>query len=604
MRNQVDWGNQLTESLWWVTWVFTVAALCCAATFWLLTRYTRWGRQFYRLSWSYFRPGQTLLSWRPVLTFALMLWISVLEVRVSVLVTYSTNGMFTALQHLDSREFIRYVEIFLVIAIVDIFRVMSFYFVTKIFVLHWRAALTERVLDDWIDGHAYYRGQLTKKPVDNPDQRIQEDVRTFVDESQKLAIGSAHAVLSIVSFSIILWQISGPLTVWGVEIPRATILLAYLYVLITTAIAVKIGRPFVRLNFLKERFEASFRYGLVRMRDNGENIAFYRGVQVERAGLIGRFASVIHNAWALIYRGAKFEGFNFVVTKIANIFPILILAPRYFSGSVTLGDVQQASSALTNVHNSLSFFRITYQEFAAYRATLERLTGLLEVNAEARALPSVLTKDQPRGLTVRGLAVRRPDGQVLVDELSFDLDPGAALLVKGTSGSGKTSLLRSVAGLWPYAAGVVHRPAADRSLFLSQAPYLPFGTLRHSLAYPRSADVVPTEQAQEVLHEVFLAHLVDSLDVDDAWWRILSPGEQQRLGFARILINRPDMAFLDESSSSVDEGLEFALYQLIRTRLPECTLVSIGHRSTLDQLHSHHLTLLPGGRWNLTVPSY
>ncbi|HTF46959.1 MAG TPA: ATP-binding cassette domain-containing protein, partial [Pseudonocardia sp.] len=221
---------------------------------------------------------------------------------------------------------------------------------------------------------------------------------------------------------------------------------------------------------------------------------------------------------------------------------------------------------------------------------------------EARALPTVPTEDQTSGLKVRNLTVTRPDGQVLVNDLSMDLESGAALVVKGSSGTGKTTVLRSLAGYWPYATGTVARPTGRGVLFLSQQPYLPFGTLRHALTYPEPPEFVTTERAQEVLRQVFLAHLVDSVDEEDTWWRILSPGEQQRIGFARILINRPSVAFLDESTSSIDEGLEFALYTLIREQLPDCTLFSVGHRSTLNQLHSHHLELLPDGQWNLEVP--
>jgi putative ATP-binding cassette transporter len=597
-----DWSNQVADSIWWVIWVTAVTLVGFAAVAWLLMRYTSWGRQFYRLSWFYFRPGRTWLSWRPILTFALMLFMSVASVRIIVLSTYASNGFYTALQEQDPAAFLRNVGIFSITAVINIVQVMLSYYVTSFFILRWRTGLNDHILGDWINGHAYYRGQFTDEPVDNPDQRIQEDITSFANDSQDLAVGAVSSIVSLVSFSIILWNLSAPLAILGFEIPRALMFITYLYVIIATIIAFKIGHPLVRLNFLNERFTASYRYGLVRMRDNAENIALYRGEQVERRSLLSRFLLIMGNYRDLIYRGVKFQGFNFTITQASVVFPLLVLAPRYFSGAIRLGDLTQAATAFGNVHDSLSFFRNQYDNFAGYRATLDRLTGLLDVNDEARALPTVPTEDQTSGLKVRNLTVTRPDGQVLVNDLSMDLESGAALVVKGGSGTGKTTVLRSLAGYWPYATGTVARPTGRGVLFLSQQPYLPFGTLRHALTYPEPPEFVTTERAQEVLRQVFLAHLVDSVDEEDTWWRILSPGEQQRIGFARILINRPSVAFLDESTSSIDEGLEFALYTLIREQLPDCTLFSVGHRSTLNQLHSHHLELLPDGQWNLEVP--
>src|SRR3954451_19119910 len=352
---------------------------------------------------------------------------------------------------------------------------------------------------------------------------------------------------------------------------------------------------------MRERLNAAYRYALVRLRDNSESVAFHRGERVEGAILRTRFGAVIDNAWALVYRNLRFLGFNFVVTQASTIVPYVIQAPRFFAGAITLGDVQQTGVAFGQVHDSLSFFRNAYDDFAVYRAVLIRLTGLLDADAEARALPSVRLEEGGDGVQVRDLTVRLPDGHVLVDDLDLSLASGASLFVTGPSGSGKTTLLRSMADLWPWAQGTVRRPVGDGALFLSQQPYLPLGSLRTALAYPEPATDVDDGQAAAVLRQVQLPQLVDRLDDATDWSRRMSPGEQQRLGFARVLLTRPRVVFLDEATSALDEGLEHTLYTLLREELPETVIVSVGHRSTLNQFHDERLELLGEGRWQVAA---
>jgi putative ATP-binding cassette transporter len=328
-------------------------------------------------------------------------------------------------------------------------------------------------------------------------------------------------------------------------------------------------------------------------------VAFYRGGPVERATLDNRFAAVIGNSWDLLYRGIKFQGTNFVFTQASVVLPYLIQGPRVLTGALTLGDFNQTATAFGQVHDALSFFRNAYDEFASYRAVLNRLTGLLDADAESRAMPRVDLEEGP-GLEVHDLTVRRPDAQLLIDDMNLSLGSGDTLLIKGPSGSGKTTLLRSLADLWPYADGSVSRPLGSGSLFLSQQPYVPLGPLRTALAYPEPPEVIDDDRAREMLRKVQLAHLVDQLDDDVDWARRLSPGEQQRLGFARVLIGRPKVVFLDEATSAVDEGLEHMLYELLRTELPETIVVSVSHRSTLGDFHAGELELLGGGRWSAT----
>ncbi|MEN3265820.1 ABC transporter ATP-binding protein/permease [Pseudonocardia sp.] len=599
MGGGLDWSAEWSTSIMWIVGVFVATAVGCGVIAAVVTRCTVWGRQFRRLAYPYFSPrGEA--GWRPLLGVLLLLLVTIAGVRLTVLFSYQSNGMYTALQRLDAPDFARFVGIFGILAAIYVVQVLLGFYIQQALVIRWRVWLNDHVVRDWLGGRAYHRGRFTPSVVDNPDQRIQEDIASFPADSATLAVGAVGSLVSLVSFTIILWQLSGPVSVFGTEIPRAMTFAAYVYVIVASVIAFRVGRPLIRLNFLEERFNASFRYALVRLRDNSENVAFHRGEDVERSTLSSRFRAVIDNAWAIVFRSLKFQGFNLAVSQAAVVVPVLIQAPRYFAGQITLGDIQQTATAFGQVHDSLSFFRNAYDQFASYRAVLDRLTGLLDADAEARALPSVQLEDGD-GLEVHDLTVRLPDDRTLVDELDLSLTAGDALLVTGASGSGKTTLLRSMADLWPYAGGLVRRPLDDGALFLSQQPYVPLGTLRAALSYPQPADGVDDEQAVRVLRQVQLPHLADRLEDEVDWARRLSPGEQQRLGFARVLITRPRVVFLDEATSALDEGLEHTLYTLLRDELPDCVVVSVGHRSTLNHFHDERLELLGDGRWQVTA---
>jgi vitamin B12/bleomycin/antimicrobial peptide transport system ATP-binding/permease protein len=594
----IDWSTEWLTSLLWITGVTIAAAVGTLLIAWALVRWTVWGRQLKRLGEGYFSPRGPH-RWGPLLNALGILVMAVLLVRLQVLLSYVVNGLYTALQQYDVAAFLRFVGIFAVLSVFFLAEALLSFYLQQRLVIRWRVWLNDHVLHDWLDGRAYHRGRYTAAPVDNPDQRIQEDIQNLPQESVTLAVGAVSALVSLVSFTIILWELSGPLTLFGVEIPRAMTFSAYLYVIIASVIAFRIGRPLIRLNFLKERFNASFRYALVRLRDNSESIAFHRGEAVERAGLLDRFAPVIDNAWAIVFRSLKFQGFNLVISQFSQIIPLVIQAPRYFAQQLTLGDIQQTASAFSQVHDALSFFRMAYDDFATYRAVLIRLTGLLDVDAEARALPTI-TIEEGDGLKVRDLTVRLPDDRLLIEALDLRVTPGDGLLIAGPSGSGKTTLLRSLADLWPYAEGSVSGPLADGAFFLSQQPYVPLGPLRTALAYP--ATEIDDTQAQAVLRQVQLPQLADRLDDDIDWSHQLSPGEQQRLGFARILLARPRLVFLDEATSALDEGLEQTLYTLLRDELPEAVVVSVAHRSGLGRFHGSRLDLRGDGGWEAGEP--
>ena len=592
----MNWHQALQESLSWLAIASLVTLVCFTITALLAVRYTRWGAQFWQLAGPYFSLRR---SWRPLFAFALLLVLTLFAVRLNVLFSFWYNGFYSALQALDQTAFWYLLGVFAVLATIHVLRSLFAFYVTQAFNIRWRVWLTERLTADWMHGDAYYRGQFLAEPVDNPDQRIELDVNAFVTGSVSLALGAVSALVSLVAFTGILWGLSAPLAVAGIEVPRAMVFAVYVYVLIATWIAFRLGQPLIRLNFLNEKLTANFRYALMRLRENAENIAFYQGAQVERGTLLGRFFALIGNAWALVFRNLKFSGFNLGVSQVAVVFPFILQAPRFFSGAIKLGDVMQTAQAFGQVQDSLSFFRESYDTFAQYRATLDRLTGFLDANQQASELPRVVSVDQEHALGIQGLQVRRPDGHALIADLDLNLHSGQALLIKGPSGSGKTTLLRALAGLWPYAEGEVRRPLGTQALFLSQRPYLPLGDLRTAIAYPAQGAPGDDARMQQALRQVNLAHLAERLDEQRDWSRILSLGEQQRLAFSRVLFNRPQVVFLDESTSAMDEGLEHALYSLLRAELPATLLVSVGHRSTLAGFHSHRLEVDGQGGWSL-----
>jgi vitamin B12/bleomycin/antimicrobial peptide transport system ATP-binding/permease protein len=597
VNDSLNWPDEWVLSLVWTLKISLITIVAFVLTAAVVMHFTRWGRNFRTLTVSYFLPGRSPASWWPALTVIAMFVISIVGVRLQVLDSFFQNGLFTSFQDRSASEFYRFLRIFAVIAAVNIVEGILGYFVAQLLIIRWRVWLNDQLVTDWLQRKSYYRSNFLSDPVDNPDQRIQEDIDTFTTSSQTLLLGAVSAVISTCSFTVVLWGLSGPMTVFGVVIPRAMTFAIFIYVIAASVLVFKVSYPLIRLNFIREALTASFRYALVRLRDNSESVAFYSGEQVERRTLDNRFAAVIGNAWSLVYRNLAFQGVNFVVTQISVIIPFALQAPRFFSGAVTLGDMQQTAASMGQVHDALSFFRNSYDDFATYRATIDRLAGLKKVNAEARELPA-LTVHEDDHLGVEHLTVALPTGRTLIRDLGLTLEPGDTLLVTGASGSGKTTLLRSLAGLWPYADGRVSRPTGRHALFLSQRPYLPLGTLRECLHYPNPPGTVGTE----ILDQLQLSHLADQIDTPRDWARILSPGEQQRLGFARILTSRPRIAFLDEATSAVDEGIELMLYRTLRDQLPDCTVVSVGHHRTLEPLHRIHLDIHGTGDWTLTSP--
>src|SRR5882757_3175588 len=474
----LDWGAEIVDSLVWVAKAWVISALCTLVVLTLIARFTTWGRQFWRITGDYFKGRHSVSAW----VFVAVLLLSVMiDVRLSVLFSYQSNDQFSALQAAFEDEgaakdsaiesFWWSILILVALAAVDIVRTVLDLYLMQRFIIRWRVWLTHRLTGDWLDGDAYYRGRFVDDPIDNPDQRIQEDIDFFttgtgegtntpsVGTSQTLVFGTVFAFVNVVSFTPILWGLAGPLTVFGVTVPKALFWMALVYVFFTTVVAFWIGRPLIRLSFRNELTNAAFRYALVRLRDAGEAVGFYRGERAERGRLMTRFAAIITNYRAFVRRGVLFQGWNRSVHQIVSPLPTVVQIPRVFAGEIQLGDMTQSSSAFLSVHDSLSFFRAVYDSFAGYRAAIIRLDGLLTANDRARALPSFTALPSTDGsVELDDVEVRTPAGVRLVDPLDVRLDPGDSLVITGESGTGKTTLLRSLAQLWPFASGTVRSP--------------------------------------------------------------------------------------------------------------------------------------------------
>jgi vitamin B12/bleomycin/antimicrobial peptide transport system ATP-binding/permease protein len=624
----LDWGNELLASTVWIAKGWAIAALATLLILWLIGRFTVWGRQFWYVTGAYFTGRSSVRIW---LWLALLLLLVVGGVRLSVLLSFQGNDMMTSFQSVAAglangdngvkasgkHGFWFSIGIFSILATIYVARVMLDLFLMQRFMLRWRAWLTDRLTGDWLDGKAYYRARFIDDTIDNPDQRIQYDIDIFTagvgplpntpnnTTGATLLFGAVDAIASMISFTAILWHLSGPLTLFGITMPKAMFWIGIGYVLFATVIAFWIGKPIIWLAFDNEKFNAAFRYALVRLRDASEAVAFYRGEIAERTGLRHRFASVVANYRRYINRMMGFYGWNLSLSQIIVPLPYVLQFPRFFAGEIKLGDMSQTASAFGSIQEGLSFFRNAYDSFAGYRAAIVRLHGLCVANEQGRALPKVTTAACVDGtVQLEDVEVRTPDGRQLINPLDMRLEVGDTLVVTGQSGSGKTTLLRSLAELWPFTSGTLTRPCGpNETMFLSQMPYVPLGDLRAVVSYPCEEGTLTDAEILEVLDKVALPHLGGRLDEVLDWAKVLSPGEQQRIAFARIMLTKPKAVFLDESTSALDEGLEMMLYQLVRTELPDTILVSVSHRKTVEQHHTKELKLLGDGEWELSTVS-
>jgi vitamin B12/bleomycin/antimicrobial peptide transport system ATP-binding/permease protein len=556
----------------------------------------------WRIAVPYFRSEDRLAG---RLLLAAVIAIQLALVLIDVLLNQWNNRFYNALQEKNWNGFVSEIGFFCVLATFYIALSVYQLYLNQWLQIRWRHWMTGLYLSEWLRGANHYRMQLKGDAADNPDQRIAEDVKTFVDQTLSIGVGLLSAIVSLASFVVILWGLSAdsPLHIFGHEfmIPGYLVWGALIYAIFGTALTQWIGSPLVNLDFQQQRYEADFRFNLVRVRENSEQIALLQGEGAEQGRLLERFGRVVANWYAIMQRTKRVTAFTSSYSQAAVVFPYVLVAPAYFADKIQLGGMMQTASAFSSVQGALSFFVSAYRTLAEWRAVVARLEGFEAAIAGAAVLktaPSsigVVASASGREIDLKQLLVSLPNGKPLVSADGFSLRGHERTLVTGPSGAGKSTLFRAIAGVWPFGSGSIAIPANASLMMLPQRPYFPVGSLKAAIAYPSEAGAYSSDLVGEVLTSVGLPQFASKLEEEAHWNRMLSLGEQQRLGLARALLHAPQYLFLDEATASLDEASEAALYRLIEEKLPDTTVVSIGHRSTLEAFHQRNVVLTPDG---------
>lgn len=507
------------------------------------------------------------------------------------------NSFYSALQNYDAEKISSELIHFSWLAAIYIILAVYSYYLQQTLILHWRRWLTTRFIDIWLQNKTYYNLQMFGKDTDNPDQRISEDVRQFVEMTLGFAIGILKSLCTFISFVFILYQLSGPLSfsfmgkTWTIH--GYMLWASLLYSVLGTYVTHVVGRKLVKLNFIQQRYEADFRFSMIRLRESAESVAFYRGEAQEGRVFKNRFKLLLDNFWQLVNKQKQLVFLNSGYSQIAIIFPFVVAMNRYLAKEVSLGGLMQVASAFGRVQDSLSYFVDMYSSIAQWQAVVMRLTyfgrHMHEVSQQAEQF-HVERFATSEAVSVEQMQVNLPDDTVLLQDINFNLQPGRNVLIKGVSGSGKSTLLRALAGIWPFVTGKINLPKTEELMFIPQKPYIPLGSLREALLYPGNK-LLSDEELLYLLDLCQIGYLRDKLDLVADWSHVLSVGEQQRLAFVRAHIQEPKWLFLDEATSALDEDTEAAMYALLAERLRQTTLVSIGHRSTLNKYHELMLVI-------------
>ena len=559
-------------------------------------------RMIWRLSLPYFRSED---RWPGRLLLATVIALELGRVALEVVFNLWYNRFYTAMQDKNWDVFVYELEFFTFFAAIYVALQVYKLYLTQWLQIRWRRWLTAGYLQRWLDDATHYRMQITGEAADNPDQRMTDDVKLFVEQTLTLGVGMLGAIVTLCSFVVLLWNLSAtaPLHLFGSAwaIPGYLVWTALIYAIAGTALTHLIGRPLIGLYFNQQRYEADFRFNLVRVRENGEQIALIAGEDAERVRLLDRFGAVIANWYRIMTQTKRVTLFRGGYDQAAVIFPYVVASPAYFAGTMALGGLVQTASAFGQVQQSLSFLITNYRDIAEWRAVVDRLSGFeraIIMSQQLKTTPPVVAVEARPGaheIAVDGLDVRLPGGRSLITVDHAAFAPGDRVLISGPSGSGKSTLFRAIGGIWPFGAGHVVVPSDAAVMILPQRPYFPVGPLMAAVSYPSLPGRFSEDEVRAVLAAVGLGWLAPRLAEEAHWNATLSLGEQQRLALARALLARPRYLLLDEATASLDEASEAALYGLLAERFPDMALVSIGHRSTLAAFHRRRLVLVRDG---------
>lgn len=577
------WQTELYGTPLWLLQTLAGVAAALAIILFFAAK-TRFGREFkYILKLCLTRKSSVKIT----AAVAAMVVLLLTEIRLNVLSTFMSNGLYSSMQDMNIRAFWQFAAMNAGVVLLRTFNGVINDFLDQSLAIKWSEKLNQVLTARWLENKNYYRLQMQGHSPDNIDQRIQQDAQEFIASTIEFVRGMMNSVVSSLEFAFVLWGLAGVLTLFGLEIPRGIVWFVFIFVIAATAAAMWIGHPLIRHNYENERLNGDYRYALVRIRDHAESIAFYGGEAREQSQLAQRFADIIRNRWRIARQSVALSGFNDMFSNGIQLLPIILQAPRLFAGQIKIGDVQQTVQSFARLQRALSFFRLFYEEFTAYRARLERLYGFLASTETKRPNAEAAAHPLSDGLILENFTLYHPNGGILLENIKLSTKPGDALLIKGASGCGKTSLLRALAGLWPFgSSGQIMQPDHSQTLFVPQRPYTPQGSLREAICYPdidpQHADLEPT------MTRCRLGHLLPQLDQTEDWQHKLSPGELQRIAFCRALLSRAQVILLDEATSALDETTEAALYQALREQLPQSIIVSVGHRSSLNAFHNIH----------------